>query len=127
MYDYESEIKADIRIYIEDNYSREEIIEKLRERDVWEQELYDELWTADSVTGNASGSYYCNAWKAAEAIAHNWHLLAEALREFGCEVDILAKGAEWCDVSIRCYLLGGCLREALDELEKEFEEEGDAE
>ena len=30
--------------------------------------LDEELWTYDSVTGNASGSYFCNAWKAEEAI-----------------------------------------------------------
>ena len=127
MYDYKENVRADIKAYIEDDYSREEIIEKLRARDAWEQELNDELWIADSVTGNGSGSYYCNTWKAEEALSHNWDLLAEALEEFGCEVDVLAKGAEWCDVSIRCYLLGGCLHEALDELEEEFEEEGNAE
>ena len=72
MYNYHDAIKSDILDYIRDNFTADEIAEKLAGRDEWEQELNDDLWTADSVTGNASGSYYCNAWKAEEAIAHNW-------------------------------------------------------
>lgn len=85
---------------------------------VLEKELRYDLWTADSVTGNASGSYYCNAWKAEEALCHNWDLLADALEEFGGDTDILRQGPEACDVTIRCYLLGECLSEVLDELEE---------
>ena len=88
------------------------------------QELYDNLWLNDSVTGNASGSYTFNAWEAEENICHNLELLGEALNEFGCEASyILERGAEACDVTIRCYLLGECLSVVLDELEEEEEEE----
>lgn len=81
-------------------------------------ELHDDLWIDDSVTGNASGSYYCNTWKAEEAIAHNLDLLAEALEEFGCsDVSVLEKGAEYCDVTIRCYLLGEVIGEILEGIE----------
>lgn len=89
------------------------------DRDELEQIANDELWTDDSVTGNASGSYYCNAWKAEEAICHNWELLEEAINEFGGDTNILRQGAEFCDVTIRCYLLGQAIDAALDELEKE--------
>lgn len=34
----------------------------------------------------------------------------------------LEKGAEACDVTIRCYLLGQAISEVLDEVEKEKEE-----
>lgn len=38
------------------------------------------------------------------------------MNEFGCEdVNAIEEGAEWCDVTIRCYLLGEVLREVLDE------------
>lgn len=122
MYNYRENITAAILDYIRENYTAEEISEKLADRDEWEQELNDDLWTADSVTGNASGSYYCNAYKAAEAIAHNWDLLNDALLEFGCtDCNPIEKGEEWCDVTIRCYLLGECLAAALDELEDEQE------
>lgn len=120
MYDYREAVKSDILDYIEENYTAEEIEEKLGERDEWEQELNDDMWTADSVTGNASGSYYCNAYRAEEALCHNWDLLNDALLEFGCtDCNPIEKGAEWCDVSIRCHLLGECLSAALDELEEE--------
>lgn len=89
------------------------------DRDELKQVANDELWTDDSVTGNASGSYYCNTWRAEEALCHNWDLLADAIEEFGGDVDILRQGAESCDVTIRCYLLGQAIDVALDELEEE--------
>lgn len=49
-------------------------------------------------------------------------LLGEALCEFGGDVDVLEKGAEWCDVTIRCYLLNRAIDEVVDEFEDELEE-----
>ena len=121
-YDYENAVRADVLEWIRDHYSNDEITEKLQERDDWEQELNDDLWTADSVTGNASGSYTFNAWEAEENVCHNLDLLGDALEEFGCDMDIMKSGAEACDVTIRCYLLGGAISAALDELEEEREE-----
>ena len=120
-YNYLEEMTVDIIDYIKDNYTNEEINEKLESRDEWAQELNDDLWTVDSVTGNASGSYYCNSWKAEEAIAHNLDLLGEALEGFCDDCNALQKGAEWCDVTIRCYLLYRAIENALDELESENE------
>lgn len=120
MYDYREAVKSDILDYIEENYTAEEIREELADRGEWEQRLNDDLWNCDSVTGNASGSYYCNAWRAEESICHNWDLLFDALLEFGCtDCNPIEKGAEWCDVTIRCYLLGECLSAVLDDLEEE--------
>ena len=120
-YNYLEEMTVDIIDYIKDNYTNEEIIEKLESRDEWAQELNDDLWTVDSVTGNASGSYFCNSWKAEEAIAHNLELLSEAMAEFCDDCNALQNGAEWCDVTIRCYLLYRAIENALDELESENE------
>ena len=116
MYDYREHIMDDIRDYIADNVNLDEYRGR---RDELEEQLNDDLWTADSVTGNASGSYYCNAYKAEEALCHNWDLLADALEEFGGDFDVLRRGPEACDVTIRCYLLGECLSAVLDELEDE--------
>ena len=112
-YDYLEAIKSDVLDYI-----REEVnLSDYDSREELEEALNDELWTVDSVTGNASGSYYCNTWKAEEALAHNWGLLAEALEEFGQDgTDVLKQGAEAMDVTIRCYLLGQAIAEALDEM-----------
>ena len=115
-YNYQSAIEYDVRQYLEDNYTKEDILARIEEdRDDFAQELNDEMWTADSVTGNASGSYTFNTWAAEENICHNFDLLQEAMQEFGCEdVNPIEKGAEWCDVTIRCYLLGGAISEVLD-------------
>ena len=104
--------------------AKEAILENMEywdftDRDELERVAYDEFLTDDSVTGNASGSYYCNAWKAEEALYHNWDLLADAIEEFDGDTDILRQGAEACDVTIRCYLLGQAISNALDELEEE--------
>ena len=80
-----------------------------------EQELYDTLFVEDSVTGNGSGSYFFNSWKAEEALCHNLELLGEACAEYGDDVaKLLERGAETCDVVIRCYLLYNAINEVLD-------------
>ena len=90
------------------------------DREELEEVAYDELWADDNVTGNGSSSYFCNAWKAEEALCHNWDLLAEACEEFGQDIGwVFKRGAEFCDVTIRCYLLGQAIAAALDELEEE--------
>ena len=92
------------------------------DREELEQVANDKLWTDDGVTGNASGSYYCNAWKAEEALCHNFDLLGEACEEFVQDIgDAVKQGAESCDVTIRCYLLGQSISAAIDELEEEGE------
>ena len=111
-YDYLEAVKEDVKEYInnEINFSDFDSVEELEEK------LNDDLWTCDSVTGNASGSYYCNSWKAEEALSHNWDLLAKALKEFGEDsTDILGKGAEAMDATIRCYLLGQAIGEVIEE------------
>lgn len=118
-YNYREQVKSDILNYIAEN----EIKVTASNREEVAEQLHDELWANDSVTGNASGSYTCNAWEAEENICHNFDLLAEACDEFGCNTDILKDGAEMCDVTIRCYLLGECIDAALDEVEEEEEEE----
>ena len=116
-YDYLEAVTADVLEYIKneanlsDYHSREEL----------EEALNDNLWAVDSVTGNASGSYWFSTWKAEKALSHNLDLLAEALKEFGQDgPDVLKQGAEAMDVTIRCYLLGQAIAEALDDLEEEF-------
>ena len=82
------------------------------------------MWLEDCVTGNASGSYTFSSWEAEENLCHNQDLLQEALEEFGYDgTCVLDKGAEWCDVTIRCYLLGDVLRQVINDLEEEEEVE----
>ena len=118
-YDYFEVLKADVLTYIDENYTTEEIREHLKDRDNFYEKLHDDLWVCDSVTGNASGSYTFNTWKAEENLCHNWELLKDALEEFCTDYEkALEKGAEYCDVTIRCYLLGSVLYVILHELER---------
>lgn len=119
-YDYRANVIEDIKNYIEENNIT--IYTDTQEEQY--QELYDELFISDSVTGNASGSYTFNTYQAEENLCYNLDLLGEALDDFGCEAShILKRGAEACDVTIRCYLLGECLQEVLEEIAIEREEE----
>ena len=121
-YNYLEAVTDDVLEYIKNEIN----LSDYDSREELEEALNDELWAVDSVTGNASGSYYCNAWRAEEALSHNWDVLAEALEVFGQGgTDILKQGAEAMDVTIRCYLLGQAIAEALDELEEEFTWDGE--
>ena len=120
-YNYLEAIKADVKQAIEEGY---DLNEYRGQRDDLEQKLNDDLFNSDSVTGNASGSYYCNTYKAEEAIAHNLDLIVDAAEEWGFEPTIsdgYEHGAEWWDVTIRCYLLGQAISEVLDDMEENNE------
>ena len=124
-YNYLEAVTSDVLDYIKEEINLDEW---KGNREGLEEKLNDELWTVDSVTGNASGSYTFNTWEAEENLAHNWDLLAEALDEFGQDgTDVLRQGAEVMDVTIRCYLLGQAIAEALDELEEELAEDDEEE
>jgi hypothetical protein len=120
-YDYRECVREDVMNYIKEH----EIKVTTENRDEIQETLYDDMFISDSVTGNASGSYTFNAWRAEENICHNMDLLKDACDEFGCEPKF--DSAEWCDVTIRCYLLGEVLGEVLDDIEEEVEEEGEYE
>lgn len=119
-YDYLTAVTADVTDYIngEIDLGQYETADELKD------ELNERLFVNDSVTGNASGSYTFSTWQAEENLCHNLDLLGEALTEFGCDPDYMAKnGAEACDVIIRCYLLSEAVSDAVDALEYEFSED----
>ena len=136
-YDYNKEVPADVLQYIIDNYdinedentieidgavynisedadndnnSREDLIEKLNEN----------MWIADSVTGNGSGSYTFNTWKARCNLWNNEDIIEEVTKEFEIPPE-KASSPEHMDVSIRCYLLYGAITEVIEELENGIE------
>lgn len=117
MYNYFEEVKKDVMDYIncEINLSGYEDMDEL------EQFLNDELWTVDSVTGNASGSYTFNRLEAKEYVTENMNLLADALEEFGTDSKTIAdkflnENWEYFDVTIRCYVLSRAISDALEEI-----------
>lgn len=130
-YNYIETMQSDVLNYIAENIDRAEYI---GDRENLESTLNDDLWAEDSVTGNASGSYFCNAYKAREAVLDNMEYCTESLRKFCTEPETIAKHFlnedwEYFDVTIRCYLLGQAISEVLDKLENAgyFEENDDDE
>lgn len=123
-YDYYEAVKESLKQYITDVYdlSSTEDVEGIDK-----EALYDNAFVSDFVTGNASGSYTFNTWEAEENLCHNMDLLEEAAGEFGDGLDLLGRGAEACDVTIRCYVLGQVIDEVLDELKEELPEEEEEE
>lgn len=116
-YDYLDAVKDDVRGYINNEINLAELVD---DRKGLEEQLNDDLWADDGVTGNGSGSYTFSTYTAEQYLSHNWDLLQEALSELGgSDINILDKGAEWCDVAIRCYLLGQAISDVLDEIEDE--------
>ena len=113
-YDYKKSVMEDIRQWIEDNVEPG----TYADRDAMDSGIYDDLFNDDQVTGNGSGSYWFSRAKAEEVLLDGLDYLADAIDEFG-GTECLRQGAEACDVTIRCYLLGECLSAVLDELESE--------
>lgn len=114
-YDYLEATKANVKTWINDNID----LAEWEDREALEEYLNETLWTEDSVTGNASGSYTFNTWKAEENLLHNWDLIEEVAAEFGFEPTIKSGyeyGAEWWDVTIRCYYLGQSIAEVLEDI-----------
>lgn len=103
IYNYYNEVKKSVLDFMEENdYTTEN-----KNSD----ELYDECFISDDVTGNASGSFFCNTFKAEEAVCHNWALIGDAWNEFCLDAKELSRGADYIDVTLRCYVLGSVISE----------------
>jgi len=120
MYNYLEAMKNDIEEYINENIN----LEDYESKDELEEKLNDDLWIEDSVTGNGSGSYTFNSYKAKENLEGNEDLVREMCKEFCIDADTIAEkflneDYEYFDVSVRCYLLGQAIAEVLEDIEIE--------
>lgn len=123
MYNYLEAMKEDIKEYINNDIN----LADFTDRDELESSLNDGLFTEDSVTGNASGSYTFSRAQAQEYVTDNIDLLKDACEEFGTDAAtfgewFLSDDWEKMDVTIRCYLLGQAIGESLDDMGDELEE-----
>lgn len=138
-YDYKANLKADALNYIKENFSfadamdcftttnengepefceTSDIIGNLADKFAYE------MFVADEVTGNASGSYTFNTWEAEENLCHNIDLMNEVAEYFEIEPTITTEwkhGAEWWDVQIRCFLLNDVCYEIANDIVEEFD------
>lgn len=127
MYNYSEAIKDDIRNYLDNDFDWDTVRENEMDADELKEQLNDDLWINDSVTGNASGSYTFNSYKAGEYVKENIDLCREMINEFCIDADTVAEKFldedwEYFDVSIRCYLLNQCIDEVVDEYADRIEE-----
>ena len=112
--DYIEEIKNDVIQAIRDNYNEGDVINK--------NELYDDLFIDDSVTGNGSGSYTFSSYDAKMNVIDDLEELVEEIEfQFGEIPSEKRYDWEYIDVSVRCALLGEAIEEAMEELEDSYE------
>lgn len=120
-YNYLEAVTADVIDFIRDEVNADDY----KNREELSEFLNDELWTCDGVTGNASGSYTFNAYKAKEFVFADPDAVSEALREFCVDAETIAEKFlsqdwEYFDVTARCYVLGQAIESALDSIESEL-------
>jgi hypothetical protein len=124
-YNYENALYLDVKNYLFENpdviANRWDEEEKAIDIDGLKDDLNDILFTEDSVTGNASGSYTFSRYDAKEYVTENIDTCLEALESF--DVDAKTVGEkflyndwEYFDVTIRCYLLGGVIDWVVNDL-----------
>ena len=119
-YNYLESMKEDIKNFLEDEF--EYRYSDYEDKDELQEALYNDLWTEDRVTGNASGSYTFCRQTAKEYVTENMEECIEALKEFCVEAEtvaekFLSEDWEYFDVTIRCYLLSQAISEVLEEIE----------
>lgn len=122
MYNYLDAIKADVKTIISEDIT----LSDYEDRNDLESALNDLCWLEDNVTGNGSGSYTFDSYKAKEYLEGNEDLVREMCKEFCVPAETIAEkfleeDYEYFDVSVRCYLLGQAISEVLDEMESNNE------
>ncbi|MDZ5437911.1 hypothetical protein EGO58_01750 [Limosilactobacillus reuteri] len=118
-YSYPQHVKEDIKEFIEKRLDSGTFGMLVQGDEDTIQDVQDLMFDQDEITGNGSGSYTFNTFKAEQNLTGNWDLLREAKDELDPNTDLIEKGPEYCDVLIRCYLLDWCFRKALDDIVKE--------
>jgi hypothetical protein len=123
-YDYLEAMTNDVMEFIKNEVN----LQDYDNEDDFIEYLNDTLWTDDSVTGNGSGSYTFNRYKAKEYVVDNMELVAEMADEFGVDNKTLGEKFrdedwEYFDVSIRCYLLYQAITEAIEKMNITFDNE----
>jgi hypothetical protein len=117
-YNYRAALINDIKTYITNN--PQEWADPFVTDDIFNY-WYDILWAEDCVTGNGS-NWYAKESECEEFLTHNVNLALEAFEEFAVDVKAIfnaatnGNAARFIDCTIRCYLLGECLGQVLEEL-----------
>lgn len=115
MYYYDENMKGAIRGYLEENC-------KDLDQDHW----FEELEMSDQVTGNASGSYFCNRAFAKRCVLDNIDLLQEVCESLDDSMKLqmvyyfVSDDWESLDVMIRLYVFPQVFPSVWEEWEEHF-------
>ena len=124
--DYKNETRDNIKEYIRENYDKEDL-EFVS--DSFVDRLRDDLLMADSVTGNASGSYTFNSYEAeqnVQGILWDSDFIDTLQFLYGQDIgDCIKNGPEYLDVTARCLAVDNIidLKDVINEVYEEMEEE----
>ena len=120
MYSYKETVTDDVRNWMQDNRN---YWEGLSRHDVFEV-VYDACWTADEVTGNASGSYTFNRVDARNNFFEDEdseEYISQMIEDGFTHEETVGRAiacSQWelLDVTIRCWLLCDAVNAVLDEM-----------
>lgn len=117
---YLEQVTEDVTNYLVENFTEDVVADYCGEWEDFIEHLYDELWNTDSVTGNASGSYWFSRALAENMVLSNLGEVKFALLEFDMLDDLgrLIVDEEWerIDVIVRCHALNTAIYDALEQL-----------
>lgn len=124
MYNYYGAMKSDLNDYVMPEIDFEDMTaygELFVDKDELKEVLEEQLWCADEITGNGSGSYTFNTQLAKNFVLDNFNLVRDMAWHFGVPSDeigerILSEEWEWFDVCIRCSILSEVVAEWVDEI-----------
>lgn len=122
-YNYVEEICRDVRDYLTDSYSTEELM------DMRAGDIVDELFGEDMVVGNGPYGYDYEE-VVQKYVCDNFMLALRALHDFGYDIEYLLrydsnKIFRFIDCLIRLDLLPECVEQVLEEIQGKDKENED--
>lgn len=115
-YNYRESVLNDVASFIANNPDK-------LERCQSDTLMFAMLLEEDDITGNRSQSYFCNAYKAREALRGNEELYEEAVEAMGTDEDyrLYFSKPEEADILVRMYVLSELMNEIWERFGKPAE------
>lgn len=124
-FSYSEDVKNSVIEFIQNEIDKVEFLDCIKNQNFYDC-YYDDLFNDDSITGNLSGSYYCNTQKAKEACLSDIDTIEDAVNE--SFIDMNKHFGEWkyIDVSTRCYILSSVMAEIENDVNEFYDNTIDA-
>ena len=123
-YDYYQTMADILDDYLPRYFEEQKIFPKQWDMDELEDELYDNLYNLDNITGNGHGYFETmNLEVVYGRLYGNFNLMADALDDYAMndrEILSYLRDPVSLDVVIRCYILRECLHDYLTDLYDEL-------